>query len=164
MRHSLTVTFGRSRKDLLLHCFCMATSFSIISCCCGSSVATSWGGVGVTTVDVRAVSSSCCFFIFFSLICSSESTPTGQTGCTSWLKLNPSVNRIHFILVAANLHAKMQWNLDFLYLWFIWHTDTHTAPACPPPDTCAGGTAGTCGACTCPFRSGHCSCRSTGHF
>lgn len=79
-RCSLTVTFGRSRNDLLLHCFCMATSFSIISCCCGSSATASRGGVGVTTVDERAVSSSCCFFIFFSRICSSESTPTGQRG------------------------------------------------------------------------------------
>lgn len=41
---------------------------------------------------------------------------------------------------------------------------THSAPACPPPDTCAADTAGTCGACTCPFHSGRCSCRSTARF
>lgn len=76
-----TVTFGRSMKDLLLHCFCMATSLSIMACCSGARLLSSGGGgVGVTTADVRAVSSSCCFFIFFSLICSSERTPTGQEG------------------------------------------------------------------------------------
>lgn len=86
-----TVTFGRSRKDLLLHCFCMATSFSIISCCCGSRVGASCKGVGVTTVDVRAVSSSCCFFSFFNRICSSESTPVGYRGCWFAQKLNVRV-------------------------------------------------------------------------
>lgn len=110
LRYSLTVTFGRSRKDLLLHCFCIATSFSIISCCCGSSAAASCGGVGVTTVDVRAVSSSCCFFIFFSLICSSESTPMGQRGRRSRLKLNPQVERMSIFhchyFYSANPHAK----------------------------------------------------------
>lgn len=52
--------------------------------------------------------------------------------------------------------------------WFIWrahtHTHTYTALTCPPLGTCAAGTVGTCGACTCPSRSGRCSCRSTGRF
>lgn len=71
---TITVTLGRSMNERLLHCFCMATSFSIISSCSGASGTTSGTGVGVTTVDVRAVSSSF-FFIFFTRICSSERTP-----------------------------------------------------------------------------------------
>ena len=54
-----------------------------------------------------------------------------------------------------------------IYIFYIFDPfgkrTTHTAPACRPPDTCAGDTAGTCGACTCPSHSARCSCRSTGH-
>ena len=40
---------------------------------------------------------------------------------------------------------------------------THTAPACPPPGTCAAGTPDTCDACTCPSHTCRRSCRRTVH-
>lgn len=40
---------------------------------------------------------------------------------------------------------------------------TYIVPACLLLDTCATGTAGTFGACTCPSHTGHHFCRYTGH-
>ena len=51
-------------------------------------------------------------------------------------------------------------NVEFLVAQMV--VITHTALACLLHGTCAGGTAGTCGACTCPSHSGRCFCTSTG--
>lgn len=71
------------------------------------------------------------------------------------LKHSQKADNDHTIL----LIYKIQWNFRL-----IWLPNTHIVRACLPRDTCAGGTAGTCVACTCPFHTVDCSCKSTEHF
>lgn len=49
---SLTVTFRRSMKERLFDCFCMATNFSIISCCSGAKGGISAAGLGADMVEL----------------------------------------------------------------------------------------------------------------